>query len=448
MNMEYLYIKRLDKKVVYYNPLSHETIVSLGDLTEDEIQKIRSTERNNAIFDEAKQTLNKTEDIHQLYIILTTGCNYSCKYCRQRQCKSNICAETMSLRVAFDAIDKFLAITSSRKKGVVFYGGEPMIAAGLLKDCIARVRQSSRDVELNIFTNGSLITDEFAKFLAQNDVFIIVSYDGLPECNDMLRVTNNNCPTSDQTVAGFHTYKKNGCRVGFSMTIGSHNVHKLEESIDYLRSLSPENIGFNLPHDDETNPLRTGKDSELIDRCINLFWDASEKGLYAEHIIRKVRLFAQRQFKFVECPAAFGRIVVMPNGEIGVCEGAIGYDGFFFEESNWDELEKERKKWKQCLPVFDPRCQTCQAVSLCGGGCPLDGYFQDGNLSNYGSIRCQFSKAILDTILYKISENITNFPHLITDDERRALLARLIPGDKLDKPLSTSANIGSIMESR
>lgn len=464
---EAVYIKELEDgcRVLFYNPYSHAllvgnqatkaTVLAMQAETEvaDQEQKniiVQSgvMQSKADIIDSAKKLLAQNQDVHQLYMILTTGCNYACKYCRQKQCKSSVATDIMSKETAHLLIDTFMQTPSTRKKGIVFYGGEPLLAKDVLLDAIAYIRSLDPDfkVELNLFTNGSMASAEVAEFFAQNQVFIIVSYDGLPEANDKLRVMADGAPTSAETVSGFKMYKEHGCKVGISMTVGGHNIDTLDDSIKYLTGLNPENIGFNLPHDDEKNPLRADQPVSFVNNSIDKFWHAATQGLYVEHIIRKVRLFVERRFKFVECPAAFGRIVAMPNGDLGFCEGAIGYDNFFFPEQDWANMESKRACWKNSLPIFDQRCAKCPAIGICGGGCPLDGYFANQELSNFDSVRCEFAKVILDKMLEKIAAMITcnNECYIVSDEDRLKLFRTLVPESLASKPLDTSASIGDI----
>lgn len=397
--------------------------------------------------------LNKKLEIYQLYLIINRKCNFKCRYCRQFTNKSLKNHDQMTLEVAMKTTKKFLEQKTTKKKGVVFYGGEPALSFPLVIEIIKFIRTYSskitngNEVEINIFTNGTMIDLQTAKFLSKNNVFIIISFDGLPHQNDKMRIFPNGRGTSKEILEGIKVYKEAGCNIGISYTIGSHNISELESSIEYIKSLNAINLGFNLPHDDEQNPLRPkNTTTDWIDEIISFFWNETKKGLYTEHIIRKIKLFVTKNIKICECPAANGRIVVLPDGKIGLCEGAIGYDNFFLNSDNsWDALDLLSKAWKEKLPFFDEKCKSCPAIGLCGGGCMLDGYFENGILSNYNTVRCIFTKKLLFKILKEIID-LTDSSiscYRITDDDRKKLWNTLVHNHDI-KPLTTSANFGEI----
>lgn len=463
---ETVYLKDLaDGRTIFYNPYSQGLLIGdaatkavlfdmlAGQANSDQakqqlIMQSGIMQTKTAMLEAAQALLQQQQAVHQLYLILTTGCNYACKYCRQKQCKSSVTVDRMSKQTARALIDKLMQTPTTRKKGVVFYGGEPMLATEVLLDAIAYIRSLDPDfqVEINLFTNGSMASAAVAQFFAEQQVFIIVSYDGLPAANDQLRVMADGSPTSATTVQGFQLYRKHGCKVGISMTVGGHNIVNLDDSIAYLTSLQPENIGFNLPHDDEHNPLRAGQPVSFIKDSIEKFWRAATQGLYVEHIIRKVRLLVEQRFKLVECPAALGRLVALPNGDLGFCEGAIGYDNFFTSEQDWSQVTSERVLWQRSLPMFDPRCASCPAIGICGGGCPLDGYFATQELSNFASVRCEFAQAILDKMLVEIAAMLPTEDgcYVVSPADRLKFFRTLVPANLADKPLNTSASIGEI----
>lgn len=407
--------------------------------------------KDNNLKKKMEQWKNGEYEISQLYLIINRKCNFKCKYCRQFVNKSNPSSDIMTKEVAFEAVKFFLEQKNKKKKGIVFYGGEPALSYPVLIDLIRYIRNfknkttDGKDVEINIFTNGTLVSPKIAKFLAKNNVFIIISYDGLPNQNDNMRIFPNGKGTSSHIVKGIDIYKNAGCKTGISLTIGAHNIHDIKGAVDHIKSLNAINLGFNLPHDDEDNPLRPqSENNSWLEDLINFFWNETKKGLYVEHIIRKLKLFVMKTIKLCECPATNGRIVVLPNKSVGLCEGAIGYDHFFHDNLyNINYLKSESHKWKNNLPIFDNRCQDCPAISICGGGCMLDGYFETNTLTNYDTIRCKFSKILIRKILTEI-HTISKGKDIcwnISDEDRKKLWKTFVH-NKENKPLTTSANFG------
>lgn len=114
--------------------------------------------------------------------MLTTACNLRCSYCYQRQ-KT---ARTMSREVLEGAIRQLVSSRLQRPR-LTLYGGEPLLAAPLVRLALERIRawaprQMKPDVR--IVTNGTLLDEKMARLLVSRDVFITLSIDGVAAAQD------------------------------------------------------------------------------------------------------------------------------------------------------------------------------------------------------------------------------------------------------------------------
>ena len=132
------------------------------------------------------------------YMILqvTQQCNLRCSYCAysglyyNRQHNS----QRMSFETAKKAIDFFIQRTAeSHYLRLGFYGGEPLLEFDLIKKCVAYIKDKveGRDVTFVTTTNGTLLTDEKIKFLAENNFHLMISLDGSKAEHDACRVFPN-----------------------------------------------------------------------------------------------------------------------------------------------------------------------------------------------------------------------------------------------------------------
>jgi len=96
----------------------------------------------------------------------------------------------MNWATAQAGIDLLLDNSSaSELPALGFYGGEPFLEWPLLRKSIeyARVRTKGRALHIAVTTNGTRVTEESARFLAQRDVAVLVSLDGPAEVHDRFR---------------------------------------------------------------------------------------------------------------------------------------------------------------------------------------------------------------------------------------------------------------------
>lgn len=105
-----------------------------------------------------------------LTFIVTKNCNMHCPYCWVSTDKSFLTAEQM--KRAFDIVSK------RGKVSVGFFGGEPLLYFDEIKNFTDMVKGNPNLSSLNITTNGILINDEIIKWIKENNVGFIFSYDG------------------------------------------------------------------------------------------------------------------------------------------------------------------------------------------------------------------------------------------------------------------------------
>lgn len=133
--------------------------------------------------------------LHAVTLLLTDRCNLRCSYCYQRERSG---PARMEWRTARAALDLLLAGAPARC-AVELSGGEPTLEPGLVQRCIAYVRAAAPPgvtVDCSLATNGIILDDNLLTFLADHDVGLDLSFDGVPAAQD-LRGTDT-FPTLDR----------------------------------------------------------------------------------------------------------------------------------------------------------------------------------------------------------------------------------------------------------
>ena len=103
----------------------------------------------------------------------------------------------MSLETAKAAVEKFL-VRSADKIYISFYGGEPLLSFGLMKQIVDHVEcTTSKKAYWNLTTNGTLLSRRICDFLIKKDFSLTVSLDGPQSVHDRYRCdAKGNCISS------------------------------------------------------------------------------------------------------------------------------------------------------------------------------------------------------------------------------------------------------------
>ena len=169
-------------------------------------------------------------------------CNLDCEYCFFLS--KEMLYPGSRFRMAQDLqenyIRQLLAAHAGASEVVVSWqGGEPtMMGLDFFRRSIELQRRYARPGQrvLNTMqTNGTLLTDEWGKFLKENDFLVGISIDGPPEMHDAYRVDKGGKPTSARVLRGLEVLKRHGVDWNVLTTIHAVNGDHGAEVYRYLR---------------------------------------------------------------------------------------------------------------------------------------------------------------------------------------------------------------------
>jgi len=151
-------------------------------------------QKNGCLFENCVKCINHPDkeflqyylDRHVQYLTLqvTQNCNLRCEYCIYSGAYEHQRTHTqkrMTWKTAQRAIQFYLAHSEDAPKVMIgFYGGEPLLEFDLIKKCVMFVEDEvkGKEIEYHITTNGTLLTEEKFKFMADHGFHILVSLDG------------------------------------------------------------------------------------------------------------------------------------------------------------------------------------------------------------------------------------------------------------------------------
>lgn len=175
--------------------------------------------------------MKKKNDYISIIVKPTNACNLRCKHCYHAEMGYD--ADKMSDEV----LERLMSSTLPYFTGTsyIWHGGEPLTmplsfyerAFELEEKYRARDKQPIKN---SMQSNGTYITDEVAKFIADNRILIGLSFEG--PYNDILR------SHTVETERGYANLKKHNIVPGTISVVGNHNVNDLVKIYEYFRSES------------------------------------------------------------------------------------------------------------------------------------------------------------------------------------------------------------------
>ena len=173
-----------------------------------------------------------------LYVMLKPAgahCNLACKYCYYLE-KNNLYQNSHRHLMSDEMLEQFTReyIEAQTMPQVLFtwHGGEPLMRSiDFYKKALALQKKYAHGKQIDnvIQTNGTLLTDEWCEFFAQNHWLVGISLDGPQEYHDHYRVTPAGKPSWEKVMQGIQLLKKHRVEWNAMAVVNAYNAeHPLE----------------------------------------------------------------------------------------------------------------------------------------------------------------------------------------------------------------------------
>lgn len=362
------------------------------------------------------------EENNNIYFIIdvTKKCNFNCLYCF-RNLDDNRVIEDDKLQ---DICSYILNITEKRNlKNVTvqIWGGEPLLALDKIEFVYNFFKNTHITLNIDIETNGSLITDKIAKKLFDMNVKVGVSIDGTRKHQDIQRRLINDLPSSQLVTRGVKNLKKYyGNNIGGITVVTKYNYNEIIDIIEYFtKELEISSMKFNIVRD---NP-------NAVDDKVGLSLD--EVRFFANKLFDVVVLYNFLGIKFNEgnievrinnlkernrnnyclsngCKGGINLLSIDMNGDIYPCEmtdykdvkiGSIYKDGKLSSNTELiNQINKSKKSNIYFQEKGDNNCKKCPWQYFCKGGCTSRILYSEGKMK-YDEVECEFNKVIYERIV-------------------------------------------------
>ena len=173
-----------------------------------------------------------------LYVMLKPAgahCNLACKYCYYLE-KNKLYPTAQRHLMSDEMLEQFTReyIEAQTMSQVLFtwHGGEPLLRSiDFYRKALSLQQKYAGDRRIDnvIQTNGTLLTDEWCEFFAQNHWLVGISIDGPQPDHDHYRLTAAGKPSWKKVMQGIKLLKKHGVEWNAMAVVNAYNAnHPLE----------------------------------------------------------------------------------------------------------------------------------------------------------------------------------------------------------------------------
>ena len=177
-------------------------------------------------------------------------CNLNCTYCYYLE-KKNLYQDTRNFKMKDEVLEVFIKeyIQSQNIPVIqfVWQGGEPtLLGLDYYKKAleVQKIYAGDKQIE-NIFqTNGTMLTDEFCQFFADNNFLIGVSIDGPEEFHNKHRLKNDNTGSFSDVMRGIELLHKYKVEFNTLSVVNKNNSYNPMEVYRFLKEIGSGFLQF------------------------------------------------------------------------------------------------------------------------------------------------------------------------------------------------------------
>jgi uncharacterized protein len=320
-------------------------------------------------------------------------CNLVCHYCYYLK-KKHLYPKGESFHMSDDVLEAYIAQHIEAFPGPVinfsWHGGEPTLL-GLdyflkIVELQRKYQPTNRRITNGMQTNGTLLNEDWCRFLAAEGFSVGLSLDGPAELHDQFRVTTSQKPTHQLALRGYELLRQHRIPSDILCVVNAVNVQHPERVYRFFKQIKATYIGF-LPLVELQPDAETGVSTRTVPAeawgnflCV-IFdeWKRLDIGRVKVQIFEETArtAFGQEHSLCIFRKTCGDMPVVEHNGDYFSCDHYVSPEyrlGNIMETPLWELLESTRQKtFGQVKLNSLPRyCQVCTVREMCHGGCPKD----------------------------------------------------------------------------
>ena len=315
-------------------------------------------------------------------------CNLDCQYCYYRD-KRDLYPEG-ALRMDESLLEEYIVqhIETSAGPECAFswHGGEPTtLGIEFFRTALElqrRHKPAGWRIRNGIQTNGVLIDEAWARFLAAENFGIGLSLDGPAELHDPYRVTRGGQPSHKHALRGYELLRKHGIQPDIICVVHRLNVARPLDVYRFFREIGCRYLGF-LPVVEQApgggvTPHTPSAEAYGAFLC-RIFddWARRDIGRIAVQTFEEAARPAHGlEHSLCVFRPTCGQIpVVEHNGDFFPCDHFVDREhrlGNIRETALGHLLESDAQRaFGEAKRNTLPRCcRSCEVLELCNGGCP------------------------------------------------------------------------------
>ena len=321
-----------------------------------------------------------------------SACNLACRYCyylgRGPSGEAAGVPDRMTEDLLASAVAQHIAASPDEVVRFAWHGGEPtVLGVGYFRRIVGierRLAPSGRTIVNGLQTNGTLLDDEWGRFLAAEGFSVGLSLDGPRDIHDRYRRTRDGRSSFDDAMRGYDVLRRHGVPTDVLCVVGAHNAGRALEVYRLFSDIGAPFLTF-LPLVEPRPGTPDGVSPETVrpgdwgDFLCAVFdeWVERDIGRIKVQIFEEAArtAFGQEHSLCVFRPVCGDVPVLERTGDLYSCDHYVDPAhrlGKIDETPLADLLESpaQRAFGRAKRETLPPVCRACEVLDMCHGECP------------------------------------------------------------------------------
>ena len=342
--------------------------------------------------------MDKASRIFQVFVKpIGSICNLACHYCYYLD-KEHLYPETEVFRMPEVILEEYIVqhIEASIEPVIRFswHGGEPtVLGLDYFRKIVALQRKHqpiNRRIANGMQTNGTLLDEEWCRFLAAEGFSVGLSLDGPEELHDQYRLTRGGKPTFQKAMCGYERLQKHGIYTDILCVVNAHNVRCPLQVYRFFKQVNAPYVSF-LPLVEPQPDAEGGVSSRTVPAdafgafLCTIFdeWISQDIGRIKIQVFEEAArtAFGQEHSLCIFRETCGDIPVIEHNGDFFSCDHFVDAEhclGNIIETPLVELLESpaQRAFGRAKLDTLPRYCQRCEVRAMCNGGCPKNRFIR------------------------------------------------------------------------
>jgi uncharacterized protein len=315
------------------------------------------------------------------WLHITNACSLECPYCYIRKSSAR-----MSLPTGRRAIDQIVEAAQAhhfQRIKIKYAGGEATLHMRLVRDLHAYLRCRAAEANLRfhevLLSNGVMLRDEDADWIAEEAVKLMISLDGIGAVHDAQRPTRRG---TGSFAAVEHTVDRvllpRGIRPDICVTITRQNALDAADAIRWaLQRDLPVSLNFYRQTALAASRADLNLEEQLIIEGMRRAYRVVEEFMPARSLLNGLLDRVQAQAHTHTCGVGLSYLVMTHEGNITQCQ--MHMDNATPTDHNQDIIKLVAHGPIHNLAVDQKEgCSDCSYRYRCAGGCPIETFRATG----------------------------------------------------------------------